>query len=171
MRRGIGTVLLAWLAFIGVDLLVHAGILASMYVDPDPAILGAGEAFRRIPLGYAAFLLLVITVFWLLRRAGIRTWLGGLRFGLVFGFMLGAVSFLAQYSILRVGPGMLAGWALGNTVESAAAGAVAGMGLSQASMKKVAVVAISIFAACLVVTLLLQATGLAPPMESTPAGG
>ena len=61
-------VFLAWFLSLGVDLFLHAGVLARLYVTPGPFILPADAAFRRIPLGYLAFLLLVSALFWLCRR-------------------------------------------------------------------------------------------------------
>ena len=52
--------LLSWLAMIGVDFLLHAGLLASWYVEPHPFLLPPTAAFARIPLGYMSFLGLAV---------------------------------------------------------------------------------------------------------------
>jgi hypothetical protein len=44
-----GAVLAAWVLSLGVDLLLHGGLLARLYVEPHPALLAPREAFRRIP--------------------------------------------------------------------------------------------------------------------------
>ena len=52
--------LLAWLAVIGFDLFLHAGVLAGIYSEPSPFLLPPEEAFRLIPLGYLSFLMLIV---------------------------------------------------------------------------------------------------------------
>jgi hypothetical protein len=67
----------AWVLSIGIDLFLHAGLLAHLYVEPSPFLLPAEDAFRRIPLGYLTFLMLTIGLFWLLRRLQVRGFTAG----------------------------------------------------------------------------------------------
>jgi hypothetical protein len=50
--RPAGTVVLGWLAMIGVDFFLHAGLLAPLYDWDSPFLLRPDEAFVRIPIGY-----------------------------------------------------------------------------------------------------------------------
>ena len=72
--------LLAWLAVIGFDLFLHAGILAGLYSEPSPFLLSPEDAFRLIPLGYVSFLVLIILLFWLMLKFSIIGWKSGLIF-------------------------------------------------------------------------------------------
>ena len=56
--RPVPTVLVAWFLSVGVDLFLHGGLLARLYSVPSGFVLPADQAFRRIPLGYLAFLVL-----------------------------------------------------------------------------------------------------------------
>jgi hypothetical protein len=51
---------------------LYRGLLARLYVEPSGFLLGPEAAFRRIPLGYLGFPALALTVYWLLRRVGVR---------------------------------------------------------------------------------------------------
>ena len=62
----------AWLMSLGLDVLLHGGLLARLYMVPSRFLFGPEDAFRRIPLGYLAFLLLTAAVYWLLHRLGVR---------------------------------------------------------------------------------------------------
>ncbi|MBN1886021.1 MAG: hypothetical protein JW876_10935 [Candidatus Krumholzibacteriota bacterium] len=168
--RTVGLVLLAWVAFLAVDVLFHAGLLARIYAGGQPALLDAETAFRRIPLGYLAFLLLTGLLFWLMRRAAVFGSRAGARFGLAVGAGLGAVQALALYSILRLGAGLLLGWGLAEATELAAAGAVLGAGNAGASARRLALAVMLLLLAAIVVTIALQATGFSPPMRRAEGG-
>ena len=165
--RCIALLALAWVAFLSVDFLFHAGILARFYLRGDPALLGADAAFRRIPLGYLAFLLITLLLMWLARRCAVFGWRAGMRFGFGFGALLGFAQSLALFSILRLGAPLLIGWAAAQTVEAAAAGAVVGAGNAGAPLRRIAIVVAALLAAAIVLTVAMQATGLAPPMRQT----
>jgi hypothetical protein len=60
MRRPVATVALSWLAMVGVDVVLHAGLLAPLYDWDSPFLLRPEEAFVRIPVGYLGFLVLAI---------------------------------------------------------------------------------------------------------------
>ncbi len=49
IKRPIPTILLAWFAMLGVDFLLHGGVLAAFYIRDSPFLLPPVEAFRRIP--------------------------------------------------------------------------------------------------------------------------
>ncbi len=62
MRRRAHHALLAWVAMLGIDLLLHGALLAGWYARPHPFLPAPDDAFVRIPLGYAAFLVLAPAV-------------------------------------------------------------------------------------------------------------
>ena len=53
-------ILISWLAVLGFDFLLHAGLLARVYARESPALLSAEHAFYRIPFGYLSYLILVV---------------------------------------------------------------------------------------------------------------
>jgi hypothetical protein len=54
------TIMLSWLAMIGVDVFLHAGLLAPLYDWDSPFLLRPDEAFVRIPIGHLSFLIIAI---------------------------------------------------------------------------------------------------------------
>lgn len=112
----------AWALSIGIDLFLHAGLLARLYVEPSPFLLPAQDAFRRIPLGYLTFLILTVGLFWLLRRLRIRGFTAGFRLAAVAGAVVWGAPVLGLYSISTANPGLLIGWWIGQTVELSVAG-------------------------------------------------
>lgn len=158
----------AWILSIGFDLLLHGGLLASLYIGPSPFLLAPEEAFRRIPLGYLAFLVLTIGLSWLLRRLGVRGSILGFRYGAAVGAVVWGALVVGLYSISTATLPLLAGWWIGQTVELGLAGAVLGAAANQAPLKRIwAIVAVAVvaFAAG---TIALQSLGLAPAMKVVP---
>ena len=164
-RRAIQTVLAAWLLMVGFDVFLHAGILARLYAQASPFLLPAELAFRRIPLGYTAFLVLAGALYWILARLDIRDWLSGVRFGLAAGLVVWGALSLGLYSISTAEPALLLGWWLGQAFELGLAGAVIGRSLEGVAMrglyKKVGVAVFFM----IVAVVLLQSFGLAPAMQ------
>jgi hypothetical protein len=148
--------LLALLAVIGFDLFLHAGVLSPLYAQPTPFLLDPLTAFRRIPLGYAAFALLVALTQWLMLRLHI----GGARQGAIFGLQLGAAIWVALAlglaSIATARPVLLVGWAVGQALELALAGAVIGAGLQAMTLRPLLRRVLVLFLLCAVVGILLQ---------------
>ena len=67
--RGIvGVGLLAFLAVIGFDLFLHGGLLSPLYAKETPFLLPLAVAFKRIPLGYVSFAILLLMLEWLMIR-------------------------------------------------------------------------------------------------------
>ena len=122
----VGGVLAAWLLSLGFDLFLHAGLLARLYARPSPFLLPAEDAFRRIPLGYAAFLILTIALYWLFRRLDVRGALNGFRVGLLAGLVLWGAWGLGLYSVSIAEADLMVGWWVGQGAELALAGAVLG---------------------------------------------
>ena len=155
----------AWMLSVGFDVFLHGGLLARLYVEPGPFLLGPVEAFRRIPLGYLAFLILTMGLCWLLRRLGVRGATEGLRLGGLAGAVVWGAFALGLYSISTVTVPLLAGWWVGQTIELGLAGAVLGAAADGVPLKRIwAVVAFAVLA-CVVGTVALQSLGLAPAMK------
>ena len=156
----------AWLVSLGFDLFLHAGVLATLYVRPSPFLLSADTAFRRIPLGYAAFLVLTAALYWLFRQLGIRDWFAGLRLGLVTGLTLWGAWTLGLYSISVAEGDLLFAWWLGQGAEMGLAGAFLGAAASGMERRRYLVKAAWVFGLLVVATVVLQVTGLAPAMKT-----
>jgi hypothetical protein len=164
----IGSILAAWLLSIGFDLFLHGGLLARLYLEPSPFLLPPEGAFRRIPLGYLAFLGLTIALFWLFRRLGIRGAGGGFRVGAAAGAVVWGALAVGLYSISTATIALLAGWWIGQTIELGLAGAVIGAaenGVPRRVIWGTVAAAVLVFAAA---TIVLQSLGLAPAMKIAP---
>jgi hypothetical protein len=158
----------AWVLSVAIDLFLHAGLLARLYVEPSPFLLPAEDAFRRIPLGYLTFLILTIGLFWLLRRLHVRGIRAGFRVGAVTGATVWGALVLGLYSISTASLSLLAGWWVGQTVELAFAGAVLGAAADRVPLKRIwAVVGIGVVVLA-AATVALQSLGLAPAMKVVP---
>ena len=168
LSRLTAVAVLAWLAMIGVDFFLHAGLLARLYTEPSPFLLPSSRAFALIPLGYLSFLLLALLILWLARRLGIH---GG-RPGLVFGLQLGAIMWgafvLGLASISTASPSLLAGWLVGQAVELGVGGAVVGSGLGRRRLRSLLLRVLALALAAVVVTIALQSAGLPPQIRFDP---
>jgi hypothetical protein len=76
--------LLSWLAMLGLDFFLHGGLLAAFWVQNSPFLLPPAQAFLRIPMGYAACLLLA-GLLRLMRGLGIAGGGGGASFSACMG--------------------------------------------------------------------------------------
>jgi hypothetical protein len=156
----------AWLVSLGFDVFLHAGVLATLYARPSPFLLPADAAFRRIPMGYASFLLLTAALYWLFRQVGVRDWFAGLRLGLVTGLTVWGAWTLGLYSISVAEGDLLVGWWLGQGAEMGLAGAFLGAAASGMTRRRYLTKAGVVVGMLVVVTVLLQVVGLAPPMKT-----
>jgi hypothetical protein len=160
--RPVATAGLAWLAMIGVDLALHAGLLAPLYDWDSPFLLEPGAAFARIPIGYLAFLVLAAALVWLLPRLRVQGALGGALVAGITGAVTWGALLLGLWSISTAELPLLAGWWIGQSVELAVGGLVIGSILGGARLRAVAwkVGLLVVVAAALAV--LLQTIGYAP---------
>jgi hypothetical protein len=161
----IHAVLAAWVLSLGIDLFLHAGLLAKLYVEPSPFLLGPTEAFQRIPLGYSAFLILTLSLYWFLHRLDVRGAQAGFRYGASAGVVIWGALLAGLYSISTASLPLLAAWWLGQTLELGLAGAVLGAAATGAPMKRIWGIVMIAVVACLAATIVLQSLGLAPPMR------
>ncbi len=164
-RQLILLTLIAWLAMLGFDFFLHAGLLAGVYVEPSPFLLPPLSAFARIPVGYAAFFLWAVLLVWLMTRLELAGW----RAGAVFGLQLGALTWgafaLGLLSISTASHGLLLGWFCGQTVESGIAGAVVGSGLAGVRLRRLFGVVLLFVLLSVALTVALQTLGVVPTLR------
>ena len=160
--RGLSTVAAAWLLSLGVDVLLHGGLLAGQYTTATPFLLDPHESFRRIPFGYLTFLLLTISLYWLLRRLGIRGSRPGFRYGGAAGCVIWGALVLGLYSITTAPVGLLTAWWIGQSIELGLAGAVIGASSAGARLGRIWAVVLMAVLACFAATVTLQSLGWAP---------
>jgi hypothetical protein len=151
--------LLLWIALIGVDFLLHGGVFAAIYEQDSPFLLAAEEAFRRIPFGYAALLITVGLLVWIIGRTQVRGWRKGLALGLALGLVMAASSTLGLYSISTASPEFLAAFFTAQVVEIGIAGAIIGHGLLVQSLRRLTLAVIAGFVLLFAATILIQNTG------------
>ena len=157
--------LLSWLAMIGIDFFLHAGLLARFYVKPSPFLLPPEEAFRLIPLGYLSFGFLEILIFWLMFRLKIIGSNRGFVFGIALGCLLWGSFALGLLSISTAEPSLLLSWFLGQTFELGIGGAVVGKGLTGVSLKKLFIYVFVGIVILIILTIVLQTIGFAPAIR------
>lgn len=165
--RAVSTVAAAWILSLGVDLLLHGGLLARLYSEPSPFLLDANDAFRRIPFGYLTFLILTTALFWLIKRLGIRGPVAGFRYGAAAGAVVWGAMVIGLYSISTASVALLVGWWVGQTLELALAAAVIGAAAAGRPIGRLWTLVIAIVLACIALTVTLQSIGWAP-VESIP---
>ena len=155
------TVVLSWLAIIGVDFFLHAGLLAPLYDWDSPFLLRPDEALIRIPVGYLGFLVLAIGLTWLLTRLEVERG----RDGALIAGALSAAGWgslvLGLWSISTADPALLVGWWVGQTVELAVGGHVIGSLLGGARLRTVAGRVGLVLAVGAVSAVVLQTVGYA----------
>jgi len=152
--------LIAWLSMLGFDFLLHAGLLAGLYLHPSPFLLPPLTAFKLIPLGYLSFLPLTVLLVWLMTRLQLSGWRQGAFFGLKLGGLTWGAFVLGLLSISTASYSLLFGWFIGQTVELAIAGAVIGSGLAGMRLRRLFGM-VTVFVLLSVITvLILQSLGL-----------
>ena len=158
-------ILISWLAVLGFDFLLHAGLLARVYARESPALLSAEHAFYRIPFGYLSYLILVVLIFWVLSRFGVNDWKKGLWTGIKLGALIEAAFAVGMYSITKIDLDMLLGWGLGQIIVFGIAGGLIGAAYSGTSLKKLMVMTAIFVAVMVVLIIVLQSLGLVPPIR------
>ena len=155
----------AWVLSLGFDLFLHAGLLARLYRQGSPFLLPPIEAFRRIPLGYASFLIAVLGLLWLFRRLDVRGAGAGVRLGGAVGLTVWGTVALGLYSVSTGSPALLVGWWLGQSAELALAGAVLGARGGGAPLRRIWLLVGFAVVVAVAVTVVLQSLGLAPAVK------
>ncbi len=154
--RLIAVALLGWLSMLGVDFLLHAGILADLYQEPSSFLLPPLEAFRRIPLGYLAFLLSAVFLLWLFLRLEIRGLQNGFWLGIRIGGYLWGTLALGLFSISTASPTLLFGWFFGQAIEMGVGGAVMGVGLTEVRLRRLALLVVLLVFLLFIAGVVLQ---------------
>lgn len=157
---GIKLGLIGWLAMLGFDFFLHAGVLAGIYTRESPFLLPPLEAFRRIPIGYLSFLIVSFFLVWLCMRLAITSAREGFELGLWLGVVMWASLGLGLYSITTAAPMVLVSWTIGQSLEMAIAGALIGMSLQNGQLRKAFMVALVASVFLVIVTILMQSFGL-----------
>lgn len=157
---GIKLGLIAWLAMLGFDFFLHAGVLAGIYTKESQFLLPPLEAFRRIPLGYLSFLISALFLVWLSLRLQVSTVWEGLRVGLGLGLVMWVSLGLGMYSITIAEPITLITWAVGQSLEMAFAGGIIGYALRQKALRSAFLVALISSILLVIGTILLQSFGI-----------
>ena len=158
---------ICWLAVIGFDLFLHSGLLAQLYQDNNPAILPPLDAFYRIPIAYIAFLFNISLVYFLIIKMDINDRKEIIKLVMIIGLFLSVSSTLAQFSILQMNPLLLLGWGLGQFLQFTLIGLLIGFGFTGYSLKKLFIRVSSFVVLLIVLTLIMQNTGISPPLEIT----
>lgn len=161
-KRFIGITFLAWIGILGFDLFLHGGVLAGFYLEESPFLLPPMEAFKRIPLGYLSFLIITAFLVWLFVRLRLNGWGSGLVLGAVLGGVIWVSLGIGLYSISTASPKILVGWALGQTLEMAYAGAIIGGGLHSERIRRLTIGVILFTLVFVLLTFVLQSIGLVP---------
>ena len=160
MNKSIGHLvkigLLAFVATIGFDLFLHAGILNPLYSGANSFLLAPEESFRRIPFGYLSFAILTVLLLWLMSRLQIQGWRRGLFFGLVFGVLVWGSLVLGLFSISTASPTLLTGWFLGQTAELGIGGIVIGSGLATERLRPLLIKVLVFFVVVVVLGIVIQ---------------
>lgn len=170
-KRLIQLALITWLAVVGYDLMMNAGLMAPFNNWQLPGFLPPIEMFQYIPFGYAAFLLQVIFLLWLMLRSGVCGARPGSTFGLTCGILIGGAGFLGQMSIFAFPVRMLFGWAVFSVLMFALAGAVIGSGLVATRLRPLVYRVLALVLFCIIVSVIMQNLGLVPAQTIGHIGG
>jgi hypothetical protein len=154
---------IAWLAMVGFDFLLHAGVLAGLYLRPSPFLLPPLIAFQRIPLGYLSFLLAAVLLAWLMRRLQLNGWRTGALFGLKVGALMWGAFVLGLASISSGSLTLLLAWFVGQTLEMAlGGGAVIGSGLAGTRLRRLFGIVLGFVILVVITVIILQSFGIVP---------
>jgi hypothetical protein len=146
---------------LGVDFLLHAGLLAPLYDWDSPFLLRPEVAFRRIPIGYLGFLVLAIALVWLFRRVHVEGGREGAIVGGAIGAVIWGVMSLGLWSISTAEPWLLAGWWVGQIVALGVGGFVAGSVRGGSRLRAVAWKVAAIIVVAAISAVVLQVVGYA----------
>ena len=165
MRHRLGVAFVVWVAMMGLDFVLNAALFAGMYQEGGAFMLAPAEAFRRIPLGYLAFLVLAAGVTELAWRLGVTATSDGIRLGVLSGLVLGVAWSLGLYSVSTASPQVVLAFAAIWFALLTAAGAVAGTGLGRSSLRGLAVGVVGIGVLGAFVVIALQSLGVVPTLK------
>jgi hypothetical protein len=166
VSRRFRVALLAWLAMLGLDFVLNGALFARMYRDGGPFFLAPMEAFRRIPLGYAAFLILAIGIVEIAYRLRLTGLADGFRLGLSLGGAMAAVWSLSLFSIAALQPEVALAFALIWLALVLTGSAVAAVGLARASLRSLTLEIVAFDLLSVVTVVALQSFGVVPTVTT-----
>jgi hypothetical protein len=153
---------IAWLSMLGFDFLLHAGLLAELYLQPSPFLLPPLTALTLIPIGYLSFLLLAVLLVWLMMRLKLAGWRQGAIFGLELGSLAWGSFVLGLLSISTARFSLVIAWFIGQTLELALVGAVVGSGFAGMRLWRLFGVVLVFVLLAVLTTIILQSLELVP---------
>ncbi len=158
--RVVAITMLAWIAVIGADLLMNAGLLGPFLNWEQPGFLPMMKMFAYIPLGYAAFLVATVLLVWLMLRLGIRGARAGAVFGAKFGVVMAAAGLLGDLSIYAFSTRTLVCFAVDKAFYCIVVGTVVGAGLAAQRLRGLLLRVIAFVVLSFVVAITMQNLGL-----------
>ncbi|MEX2144714.1 MAG: hypothetical protein WD740_08960 [Anaerolineales bacterium] len=162
IKRPLPTILLAWFAMLGVDFLLHGGLLAGLYINDSPFLLSPLESFSRIPLGYSGFFLLALMLVWLMPRFNLVSWKAAFWFGIRLGAIIWGAFVLGLISISTIEIPLALAWFLGQTLELGVGAVVVERTSKATSLRRIAWLVLLGVIIAFVITIVLQSSGLVP---------
>lgn len=153
---------LGWIATLGVDLFLNAGVFAWVFFEPSPFLLPPEELFLRIPLGYLSFLLITGLVVWLMSGRMITGWRAGARFGVFLGAVIHGAGVLGMASVSTASISLLAAWFFGQTLQTGVVGAVVGHGFATSNLRRLGLFVVVLDIVLIGTTFALQNLALVP---------
>jgi hypothetical protein len=163
MRR-VRLAFVVWLAMVGLDFVLNAALFAGMYEGGGAFMLAPGEAFRRIPLGYLALLILAAGVVELATRLRVTTVADGIRLGAGSGAVIGAAWSLGLYSIATLSPQVALAFAGIWFALLTAAGGVAAAGLQRSSLRGITLRVVGMDVVAAIAVIALQSFDILPTL-------
>jgi hypothetical protein len=120
-------VVVAWLLAIGIDLFFNAGLFSGLFdQEREPVLLPDTVLARRIWVAYAALVIAVGALAWLLDRTDRRGALAGAALGALAGLVFAAMGIVMLWTAIDMTGTFVAAGALVQVAEMAGAGAVLG---------------------------------------------
>jgi hypothetical protein len=165
MSIRIRAAVLAWLAMLGLDFVLNGAVFAAIYQRSDPFLLAPADAFRRIPIGYLAFLLLAFGIVEAVRRLHIARLRDGAFVGVAMGGVVGLVWALSLYSITAVAAPVAGAFAVIWLAVITLGAAVGAVGLGNTSWRRLAVLVVAFDIVCVVAVIALQTFGAVPTIK------
>ncbi|MFC1553449.1 hypothetical protein ACFL7D_02335 [candidate division KSB1 bacterium] len=156
--RFIISTIMAWLIFIGIDFIIHASVLAELWLKEVPAIKDLTELAYLIPFGYLSFLILTLLFGWIFLKIhpedpGMNN---AVIFGIKFGGLFSAANFSGLYSFVDIPLLHLFAFNFVYFVELTAVSAVYGWMLYSETIKKKVVRLMILFFILLITGLVIQ---------------
>jgi hypothetical protein len=166
LSRRLRVALIVWLAMLGLDFVLGGGLFAGLYRDGGTFILAPADAFRRIPIGYLAFLIVAMTIVEITHRLSLSRMRDGIRFGVLAGAVFGGTWSLSLYSIATLSAGIALAFAVTWIVLITIGAAVAAAAVARTSLRGLVFRVIALDVVCVAVVITLQSAGVVPTVTS-----